>query len=149
MLSSLHNVFRELRAEVEQLRELLDKYRQAPGQCCTEKSGLDFRHGVLTFASGGMTDDLARAEIEAKINSSKDACEGGTQFVCVEAHVLLQGESTMMELSMSWEQKVDSHEHHTVAVKTSIVALWHMNRMKNNLRNQPLNRHQPQCLLAS
>ena len=74
-------MFRELRAEVEQLRELLDKYRQAPGQCCTEKSGLDFRHGVLTFDSGGTTDDLARAEIEAKINSSKDAREGHSLFV--------------------------------------------------------------------
>jgi hypothetical protein len=30
----------------------------------------------VTFASGGMTDELARAEIEAKINSSKDDDHG-------------------------------------------------------------------------
>jgi hypothetical protein len=41
-----------------------------------KKSGLAFRHDALTFASGGMTDELARAEIEAKINSSKDVGHG-------------------------------------------------------------------------
>lgn len=60
-------IIRELRAEVEHLREQLEKLEK-------------YRH-----APGGSTDELARAEIEAKINSS---------------------ESTMLELSMSWEQKV-------------------------------------------
>ena len=52
-----------------------------------------------------MTDELARAEIEAKINSSKNLFDESLA-VCGAAESFLSGESTMMELSMSWEQKV-------------------------------------------
>ncbi len=76
-------IVRELRAEVEHLREQLEKlekYRHAPGKLIIPRLlnlrfvlfFLDFCffHFLLMVAIGGMTDELARAEIEAKINSS-------------------------------------------------------------------------------
>ena len=65
-------------------------------------------HFLLMVAIGGMTDELARAEIEAKINSSTPTFPNNQHVheISFESNDAFVGESTMLELSMSWEQKV-------------------------------------------